>query len=46
MELKKWLRKHPWYLSIGEVQKAVYDGPLTLPFLRKNELHLEVKNMH
>jgi hypothetical protein len=46
IELKKWLKKHPWYLPVGHVQTALYDCSLTLPFLRKNELHLEVKNMH
>lgn len=46
IELKKWVKKHPWYLPVGHVQIALYDCSLTLPFLRKNELHLEVKNMH
>lgn len=45
-ELKNWIKKHPWYIMVGNAQLAQYDGPLTLPFLRKNEIHVEVKNMH
>jgi hypothetical protein len=45
-ELQFWLRKHPWFLPVGKIQRAQYDGIFTLPFLRKNELHIEVKNVH
>lgn len=44
--LKQWLKKRPWYTPIGEFQTAQFDGPLTIPFFRKNEIHIEVNHIH
>lgn len=44
--LKKWLKKRPWYIPISGFQTAQFDGPLTIPFFRKNEIHVEVKHLH
>ena len=44
--LKKWLKKRPWYIPVNEFQTEQFDGPLTIPFFRKNEIHIEVKHLH
>lgn len=44
--LKKWLKRRPWYVPVGEFQTAQFDGPLTIPFFRKNEIHIEIKHIH
>lgn len=44
--LKKWLKKRPWYIPLGDFQTAQYDGPLTIPFFRKNEIHIDIKHTH
>ena len=44
--LKKWLKKRPWYTPVKGFQIAQFDGPLTIPFFRKNEIHLEVNHIH
>ncbi len=44
--LKKWLRKRPWYIPLDSFKTAQYDGPLTIPFFRKNEIHMTVKQIH
>lgn len=44
--LKKWLKKRPWYTPVGEFKSAQFDGPLTIPFFRKNEIHIEVNHIH
>ena len=44
--LKKWLKKRPWYIPLNGFQMAQFDGPLTIPFFRKNEIHVEVKHLH
>lgn len=44
--LKQWLKKRPWYIPQGDFQTAQFDGPLTIPFFRKNEIHVEVKQLH
>lgn len=44
--LKKWLKKRPWYIPMSAFQTAQFDGPLTIPFFRKNEIHVEVKHLH
>ena len=41
--LKKWLKRRPWYVPVSEFQTAQFDGPLTIPFFRKNEIHIEIK---
>jgi hypothetical protein len=40
--LSKWIVQNG-YTAISESIKAGYNGPLTLPFLRKNEVLIEVK---
>jgi hypothetical protein len=44
--LKNWLKKRPWFFPISDFQTAQFDGPLTIPFFRKNEIHIEVKHLH
>lgn len=44
--LKRWLKKRPWYIPVSGFQTAQFDGPLTIPFFRKNEIHIEVMNIH
>lgn len=44
--LKRWLKRRPWYVPISEFQTAQFDGPLTIPFFRKNEIHIEIKHIH
>lgn len=44
--LKRWLKKRPWYIPLTGFQTAQFDGPLTIPFFRKNEIHVEVKHLH
>lgn len=44
--LKRWLKKRPWYIPMSGFQTAQFDGPLTIPFFRKNEIHVEVKHLH
>jgi hypothetical protein len=39
-ELRGWLKKFPQYEVVGSVRLAAYDPPFTIPFLRKNEVHL------
>lgn len=44
-ELMRWLSKNHLYDPIGEIQSAQYDGPSTIPFLRKNEVMIEVNGL-
>lgn len=44
-ELMRWLSKNHLYDPIGEIQSAEYDGPSTIPFLRKNEVLIEVNGL-
>ena len=44
-ELMRWLSKNHLYDPIGEIQSAQYDGPSTIPFLRKNEVLIEVNGL-
>ncbi len=45
IELMDWMEKNHIYDSIGTIQSAEYDGPLTLSFLRRNELMIEVNGI-
>ncbi len=45
-ELIQWLSRKYIYSPSGEIQSAQYDGPATIPFLRKNEIHIEVTKAH
>ncbi len=42
-ELREWLDQYSSYKAASEVQVAEYDGPSTIPFLRKNEVHIDVE---
>lgn len=42
IELKNWLDNHH-YKSVGDPYSAAYDPPWTIPFLRRNEVHIEIK---
>lgn len=44
-ELMRWLGKHHLYDPIGTIQSAEYDGPSTIPFLRRNEVLIEVNGL-
>jgi hypothetical protein len=44
--LKKWLKKRPWYTPLSNFQSAQFDGPLTIPFFRKNEIHVDIHHTH
>lgn len=44
-ELMRWLSQNHLYDPIGEIQSAEYDGPSTIPFLRKNEVLIEVNGL-
>jgi hypothetical protein len=40
--LKTWMTENG-YVAISEPVKAGYNGPLTLPFWRRNEMLIEIK---
>ena len=42
-ELSKWLLTQPQYKSVGEPVFAGYDPPFTLPYLRRNEVLIEIE---
>jgi len=41
-ELKNWLTKQG-YQAISPSRSAAYDPPWTLPFLRRNEVHIDIE---
>lgn len=41
IELQQWLKING-YISISEPYSAAYDPPWTIPFLRRNEVHIEI----
>jgi len=43
-ELSKWLSTHHQYTKVSEPVFAGYDPPFTLPFLRRNEALIEIKD--
>ena len=40
--LKRWLSKQG-YQAISPARSAAYDPPWTLPFLRRNEIHIDIE---
>ena len=42
-ELKKWLDEQG-YQAISAPRSAAYDPPWTLPFLRRNEVHIDIES--
>jgi hypothetical protein len=45
-QLIKWLNPYRSYQAVSDVQVVQYDSPMTLNFLRKNEIHIEIKSIH
>lgn len=45
LELRDWLSQYSSYKVAPQVQVAEYDGPSTLSFLRKYEVHIDVRGM-
>ena len=43
-ELKNWLTKQG-YQAISPSRSAAYDPPWTLPFLRRNEIHIDIESL-
>lgn len=41
-ELRKWLKKFPQYKSSNTYSYAGYNPPWTIPFLRRNEVHIQL----
>jgi hypothetical protein len=42
-ELTQWLQKHPSFHAKSHFWWAQYDAPVTIPFLKKNEMHIWVE---
>lgn len=42
-ELNQWLQKHPSFHAKSHFWWAQYDAPITIPFLKKNEMHIWVE---
>jgi len=45
-KLADWLKKQPNIQSSGRFMVAQYDAPFVIPFLKKNEIMVQVDNMH
>jgi hypothetical protein len=43
LELQEWLKSHPNYLPTSSGMFAGYNPPWTLPFLRRNEILIELQ---
>jgi len=41
--LEEWIARNPGCQAIGEPFYAGYDPPFTLPYLRRNEVFIEVE---
>ncbi len=44
-ELREWLKQYSSYRAENQVKVAEYNRPQTLSFLRKNEVHIDVKTV-
>jgi diaminopimelate epimerase len=42
-ELKSWLKRHKQYRLSGNYSYAGYNPPWTLPFFRRNEVHIQLE---
>ena len=45
-ELREWLGQYSSYRAEPQVKLAVYNRPQTLSFLRKNEVHIDVRTVN
>lgn len=45
-ELLAWINTHSAYRAISVARSAQYDPPFTIPFLRRNEIHITVDSLH
>jgi effector-binding domain-containing protein len=43
-ELQNWITKQG-YKAISPSRSAAYDPPWTLPFLRRNEIHIDIESL-
>ena len=41
-QLRAWIATHPHYKVASEPMSAQYDDPHAIPFLRRNEIHVDV----
>lgn len=45
-ELNLWLAQNKEFQAVGKSAAAQYDAPFTIPFVKRNEIHMEVIRIH
>lgn len=45
-ELAEWVSNEKGYRATSDVRWAQYDGPMSIPFLRRNEVQIRVEPLH
>lgn len=46
LKLSEWLNIHSEFQTVGEFFTAQYDAPFVIPFLKRNEVQIEVRRAH